>query len=496
MKLTKQSFKRFGIRAQVFAAFTLFTAVIVALLWIFQISLLNTFYKTIKKNEIKNTASYISKNLYDNNLVEILAGVTKNTGVDVMITDEHGNNIINVSGMYDGLFEKLTPNKCARIYAETKANGGDFLESYTTWLTGNGLFDRAFINDSQTFGREQNTPEGIIYLRTVTTEKGEERLLILNTMVTPVDSTVDTLKIQLWCLTIVMVLLSALLAWVLSRKISGPISAINQNAKKLASGSYDASFVPGGSRETRELAETLNYAAAELSKVEGLRRELIANVSHDLRTPLTMISGFSEVMRDIPGENTPENAQIIIDEATRLKNLVSDLLDISKLEVGQVQLTVTRVNLTANIREILTRYDKLVEYSFNFYHGDDVFVSGDALKLSQVVYNLVNNAITYTGADKQVFLTQTVDAGLVKIEIRDTGDGIPTDQLKNIWDRYYKVDKEHKRAQIGTGLGLSIVKNIVELHAGSCGVVSEEGKGSTFWFTLPVAENISPNTKE
>ena len=221
--------------------------------------------------------------------------------------------------------------------------------------------------------------------------------------------------------------------------------------------------------------------------MEGLRRELLANVSHDLRTPLTMIRGYGEVMRDLPGENTPENVQIIIDETERLTNLVNDLLDLSRLEAGVMALDVTRFNLTESIRAILHRYDKLAGYSFPFLAEEDVFVTADELKISQVVYNLVNNAITYAGEDKTVALEQTVANGKVRVSVTDTGEGIPEEKLRDIWERYYKVDREHKRAQVGTGLGLSIVKHILELHGGAYGVVSQLGEGSTFWFELPVS---------
>ena len=237
----------------------------------------------------------------------------------------------------------------------------------------------------------------------------------------------------------------------------------------------------------RELASTLNYAAGELSKVEGLRRDLLANVSHDLRTPLTMIKGYGEVMRDLPGENTPENVQIIIDEAERLTNLVNDLLDLSKLEAGVLPLEKTRFNLTESIRAILHRYDKLADYRFSFHCGEEVWVDADELKISQVVYNLVNNAITYSGEDKTITLSQTVEGDKVRISVTDTGEGIPQEKLKDIWERYYKVDKEHKRAQMGSGLGLSIVKNILDMHGGQYGVESMLGRGSTFWFELPVS---------
>jgi signal transduction histidine kinase len=163
-------------------------------------------------------------------------------------------------------------------------------------------------------------------------------------------------------------------------------------------------------------------------------------------------------------------------------------MDISKLQAGTQTLEKTRFNLTQAIRDILSRYTKLVEqdgYTLEFIHGDDVFVEADMVKITQVVYNLVNNAITYTGKDKRVVVRQVVRDGSVTISVEDDGEGIPADKLEYIWDRYYKVDKAHKRAAVGTGLGLSIVKGVLGLHNAQYGVTSEEGKGSVFWFRLP-----------
>ena len=147
----------------------------------------------------------------------------------------------------------------------------------------------------------------------------------------------------------------------------------------------------------------------------------------------------------------------------------------------------TRFNLTESIRVILHRYDKLADYRFPFHYEEEVWVDADELKISQVVYNLVNNAITYSGEDKTITLDQRVEQDKVRVSVTDTGEGIPSEKLKDIWERYYKVDKEHKRAQMGSGLGLSIVKNILDMHGGQYGVSSQIGQGSTFWFELPLA---------
>ncbi len=459
--------KNIGIRTQLFIGFLAFAAIIVALLWVFQIGFLNNFYRSIKYNEIKDSALLIERNLENDELADVLEGIVVNTSTNVLISNEDGIGILRVTKEYSPFVINTSVNALQELYMQTLLNGGE----YTRWLDTDNFYSGA--------GEEH-----LLYLKSVELSGGETLLIVLNTIVTPVTSTVETLKVQLIWISAFMIVLSAVLAVVLSVKISKPIVSINEQAKFL--GKNELNFTQKGSRETNELSETLNYANEELLKVEDLRRELIANVSHDLRTPLTMIIGYGEVMRDIPGENSPENVQIIIDEAERLKNLVNDLLDISKLEAGQISTENKPVNLTQNIVDILKRYDKLVDYNFDFYHGEDIFVLGDDIKLSQVVYNLVNNAINYTGEDKRVVLNQTIEEATVKIEVVDSGEGIAPDKINFIWDRYYKINKTHKRAQVGTGLGLAIVKNVIDLHGGSCGAVSEIGKGSKFWFKLPV----------
>jgi signal transduction histidine kinase len=200
-----------------------------------------------------------------------------------------------------------------------------------------------------------------------------------------------------------------------------------------------------------------------------------------------MITAYSEVMRDLPGENTPENVQVVIDEAKRLTALVNDLLDISKLQSGVAELELKEYDLTESIQSVMDRYAKFMEqngYVINFSYDRHVHVYADEYKIYQVIYNLVSNAINYTGADKTVTVTQKVAGDIVRIEVSDTGVGIAKEELENVWERYYKVDKTHKRAVMGTGLGLSIVKNVLKLHKARFGVMSEEEKGTTFWFEL------------
>ena len=211
-----------------------------------------------------------------------------------------------------------------------------------------------------------------------------------------------------------------------------------------------------------------------------------------------MIKGYAEVMRDIPGENTPENVQIIIDETARLSDLVNDMLDLSRIRSGVRKPEMQVFSLTETIRDTLLRYERLIKqdgYHIEFLAENDVRIFADRNMILQVVYNLINNAINYTGEDRCVTVRQESIDDRVRISVIDTGEGIAEDQLAMIWERYYKVDKVHKRATVGTGLGLSIVKGILELHHASYGVKSTLGKGSVFWFELKSCEAESITQK-
>lgn len=473
-KLLRKGFRPRGIGSQILLGFGVLILVVGLLLWLFQIVLLDPFYRGVKTAEIKATAESVEHCLEDEDMDTQVQEFCLNTGINIVVTDEVGQVLSGWKAsekacVLDGLSHSRS--NLSEIFNQVNLQGGRQLS-----------VDRSpFVN------QDGSRDEVILYITITRTPSGYNRMVMLESAITPVDSIKDTLQVQVTTLTVVMAVLGVLLALLIARRISRPLTDINEGAKVLGKGDYAIRFQEHGAREVRELARTLNYAAGELSKVEGLRRDLLANVSHDLRTPLTMIKGYGEVMRDLPGENTPENVQIIIDEAERLTNLVNDLLDLSKLEAGVLPLEKTRFNLTQSISAILHRYDKLADYRFPFYYEEEVWVEADELKISQVVYNLVNNAITYSGEDKTITLRQTVEEGKVRVSVTDTGDGIPQDKLKDIWERYYKVDKEHKRAQMGSGLGLSIVKNILDMHGGAYGVTSELGKGSTFWFELPTA---------
>ena len=304
------------------------------------------------------------------------------------------------------------------------------------------------------------------------------------------ESTISILKRQTMQITVLLAIFGAVMSLFVARIISTPIVKITHSAKRLAHGDYGTQFESGGYAEADDLAQTLTYAARELSKTDAMQRDLIANVSHDLRTPLTMLKAYAEMIRDLSGNDPVKREQhlnIIIEETDRLSLLVNDMLDLSKLESGTQKLERSVFDITQCVAEIVHRYEGISEqmgYHIHFAPDEPCLVRCDAGKIDRVIGNLINNAINYTSKeDKQVFVAQKNTPQGVRIEVRDTGDGIEEEKIKLIFDQYYRSEN-HKREVMGTGLGLSIVKAILKLHAYDYGVDSKPGEGSVFWFTI------------
>lgn len=498
--------EKISLKWKIFTYLLFFTGILLIVLWLIQICYLDTFYKMIKTKEAENLTADIIAVLWSGseNIDEQIDVLAAQNNMTVLVTDSNGNQVYSAEYIATSRLSNMPTELVALYYEKAKENGG------TTKIEFQGGVNKTFpeenkqpipnpnLNPNPDPGRGafmqnwgQDWIESVIYVNIVQID-GKELLLMVNTQLTPVDATVNTLRIELVWITVIMIALSLGVALLLSRQVSKSLIHINESAKEMARGNFEIHFEGKDYREVAELSDTLNLTASELNKNERLRRELIANVSHDLRTPLTMIIAYSEVMRELPGENTPENVQVVIDEAQRLTNLVNDMLDISKLQAGVMEKQTSVYNLTESIESVFERYNKLKEqdgYTISFCYDREVMVEADEYKIFQVIYNLVNNAINYTGEDKQIWVRQKIgNDGYVRIEVTDSGEGIATEDLPYVWDRYYKVDKSHKRAVMGTGLGLSIVKNILELHEARYGVQSEVGVGTTFWFELKTVQ--------
>ena len=276
-------------------------------------------------------------------------------------------------------------------------------------------------------------------------------------------------------------------------KLTKPITRITRAAKRMAEGDFSVNFKGEYSYdEMEQLAETLDYAKGEIGKSDQLQKEVLANVTHDLKTPLTMIKAYASMIQEISGNDPVKRAkhtQVIIEESDRLTSLVNDILNLSKIRSGMDSLKISNFNLSEFIHEVLERFSYLTEtqgYTITRDIEDDLFTEADAEKIEQVIYNLVGNAVNYTGEDKKITVSlKKAEGGKIRFSVTDTGKGIPPDEIDTIWDRYYRSTETHKRPIKGTGLGLSIVKTILVKHGFEYGVESEVGKGSTFYVLFP-----------
>ena len=293
-------------------------------------------------------------------------------------------------------------------------------------------------------------------------------------------------------LSLITALVAVVLAFVASgfvaALITKPVTEVTARAKELARGNYDLRFKKNYyCAELTELADALEYARDEVSKADTMQKELIANVSHDFKTPLTMIKAYASMIREISGDDKKKrdaNAKVIIDECDRLTLLVGDVLDLSKLRAGMNAGERTVFNLSEEVYSVTERFAYLREtenYTIETQIEDDLYANANRERIDQVLYNLIGNAVNYTGEDKRVRVKLYKKGKNARFEVIDSGKGIPPEEVDTLWDRYYRSNKTHKRPVNGSGLGLSIVKNILLQHDCPFGVISEVGKGSCFW---------------
>ena len=314
--------------------------------------------------------------------------------------------------------------------------------------------------------------------------------LFIHLPIAPVKDTVFILKEQLKYITAILIGVALLLAFLLSRAFTRPIIQIDHAANRMAQGDLTVRLKPRSKDELGRLMGTMNNLAEQLSRVEQLRRDLIANVSHELRTPLSLIQGYAETIRDVSGENSVKRQKqvgIIIEETERLSKIVDDMLGLSQMQAGFSNLSISSISLRQLLERVVKKYEILSENTgveLELQGVTETLVDVDEAKLEQVLQNIVTNAFNHVSEGDRITIRLTDKAERVRVEIIDTGPGIPKEALERIWQRFYKVDGAKRNKQPGTGLGLAIVKSILEAHNSVYGVESEEGKGTVFWFEL------------
>lgn len=440
-----------------------FLLIILSCLWMLQVVLLNAYYEWSVKSKLDEVAEQILDT--DNNFLETIDKVAYNNDICVEVVDRNKEIVYSSNYFYKGCLE--VGNKSYGLYKN------HFIE--------NDLAQKTYLLTNT----KSNTKTMVKAI------KRAQFYIFINTSLEPIGAASTILISQLRYVTVIVLILSLFVAYFISSKIAKPIVKTSKIVKEMAKGNYKVDFTYNGNiEEIKELSDVLQNAAGELDKTESLRREFLANVSHDLKTPLTMIKAYAEMVRDVTYANSrkrEENLNVIIEETDRLNVLVNDILELSKLQSNTVKLEYEEFDLDLLIESILKRFDIFVSkegYSIIYKGIKNTFVTADKKRVEQVLYNLVNNAIQYTGDDKKVFVTLTKKDKKYRISVRDTGSGIKKEELDNIWDKYYKIDKKHKRDMVGSGIGLSIVKNVCINHGFKYGVESKKNNGSTFWFEI------------
>ena len=457
----------------------IFCILTASIVFLFQIVLLQPMYEANKIKSIETVGSFVEKFIEDERLDEFVDYMQSQSDTCIMVYQSSSSGGMQGSiGNRGCMISSITNSERAKFV--TKAIGSKN-HSYLARVTNNS-------SDFGVDGDQGDNFDTIVYTKIVNAADYSS-IIMVSGNITPLNATTETLASQMRYIALFMIVAVAILTLLMYRHIAKPIIGITSNAKQLPQGKYTIDPKTNRYKEAADLNNTLVQAANDIQKADKAKRDLISNVSHDLRTPLTMIGGYGEMMIDLPEEKTDENIQVIVDETKRLNALVNDLLDMSRLQDGRIVLHKEVFDISALLKTQLQKYDvyRMQEgYTIESELLDTIYVNADKKRIEQVINNFLNNAVNYGGEAKHIIVREIKKENTVRIEVQDFGEGIDSKDLDNIWDCYYKVDKEHVRVSNGSGIGLNIVKQLLELHGVPYGVKSSKGKGSTFYFEMPI----------
>lgn len=470
-----------SIKTTTLLSFVVFALFLVMVLWGLSNFFLNSFYERARSQEVIRTADTLEAQFYqDRDNFEpfaFQAAGTNNIYIRIDTAEEYlvfdGTREMQGSDAFEG--------DVSRIKAElTSSSAGSISE---TRRDASGAGSR------------------LVYASYIDTGVTDSILCIIAPLY-PDQVTIRILRDMLIYISFIVLIVSLILAFALSVRLSAPIEKLTRSATELSKGNHDVYFDGAGFTETKELARALNKASYEMEKTDFYQREIIANVSHDLKTPLTMIRSYAEKIMDITGDNPEKrnaDLNVIISETEHLNRLVTDMLSVSNLQSNNIELRMETFDLVQAAKSVYESFLALASsegFEIHFHPCKPAYVVGDRTRMTQVMTNFVSNAVKYSVDNKYIDIRLSKSSKKVTFHCIDHGMGIPLEEIGHVWDKYYRTSANHERGIEGTGLGLAIVKGILNLHGAKYGVESEEGKGSDFWFEMETVRKPSAEDTE
>ena len=460
--------KKNNLRFYFWIYFSGFAIAILLLLWIFQSLFLNRYYERTKNRSMKYIANQVKKNYNISNYQSKLDMLSYRKDVCIEIFSD---NTIYYSS--DSVSRGCVIND-AEVVEMAKYH--DYFVKSNKDIVNYQLVNSRYNSKVLVYGVKLE----------------EKTYAFISTPLVPIASTFNVWRNLFIYVSIIVLILCFVIAYFVARRISRPIVKLSKTSKEMASGNYNVVFDASDSiEEINELADSLNNLNSELAKTDMLRRELMSNVSHDLKTPLTLIQANAEMAKDLYYNNKNKreaNLKVIIDEVNRLNLLVEDILDLSASQSHTLVLNKECFDIDQLFKRVIGRFNVVIEkhnYQFHYKCLKQYQVYADQKRIEQVLYNLIGNAINYCNDQKEIDINIKERNKKVIVEISNKTDNISKEDLNHIWDKYYKVDKSYQRTTVGTGLGLSIVKNLLELHNFDYGVKYHKNK-ITFYFMADI----------
>ena len=467
--------------------FVLFSAIIFSVLWLMQTVFLQSFYNMMLISNTRSAAEKIVSNSQSSDITSVIDDISHKNSLLIYITDKDGKPIY-ISDEYKNSHKKIREDNDEDITQGKGKMKGKHDNGYRSLPENYNAFLEE-LEGSDDDHIELSDDNMYIYGTYIDYSDNEEPCaLYVGTLLNAVGAAVTIIRVQLAIVTVFSLVTGFVLAWFIAKRFSKPVSQLSHKAKLLGNDGYTNEYDEGFCAELDDLSVTLDKTSEKLRSSKEFQNELLANVSHDLRTPLTMIKGFAEEVGEYSWsdeEQRKADIGVIIRETDRLTALVNEILEYSELQSIEGRDEFENFDISALVNRVADNFESMCKRDGYIIARDiakGLTVNGCAPRVERAVYNLIDNALRHTGDDKTVNIRLTQNGG-VKLEVSDSGDGIDEDILPHIWEKYYTSrQRDHKGV---SGLGLGIVKQIAVMHHAQYGVNSEKGKGSTFYLIFP-----------